>query len=214
LRRTGRISTTSDSAARAATALTYQLSSVNSLDPARRGPEAPSRAPTRAATRTQRKSVMASPRSRASQSHGRPKGSLKLSTDLAAVTTGRADDSYVDWERPVEQAFRRARTTALTSGGTIPDTADYHVVLEPENQVIGSVNEDSTPDFRTYRCGAPLGQPADARRSPAHRRQHHQAAGVRALRAGSALRRRYAIASGHPMLHNARARQPPRRCSQ
>ena len=51
---------------------------------------------------------MASPRSRASQSHGRPKGSLKLSTDLAAVTTGRADDSYVDWERPVEQAFRRA----------------------------------------------------------------------------------------------------------
>jgi ATP-dependent Lhr-like helicase len=32
--------------------------------------------------------------------------------------------------------------TALTSGGTIPDTADYQVVLEPENQVIGSVNED------------------------------------------------------------------------
>ena len=121
---------------------------------------------------------------------------------------------YVDWERSVEQAFRGARITALTSGGTIPDTADYHVVLEPENQVIGSVNEDSTPDFRTYRCGAPLGQPADARRSPVHRRQHHQAAGVRAFRAGSALRRRYAIASGHPMLHNARARQPPRGCSQ
>ena len=37
---------------------------------------------------------------------------------------------------------RGARTTALTSGGTIPDTADYQVVLEPENQVIGSVNED------------------------------------------------------------------------
>jgi hypothetical protein len=99
------------------------------------------------------------------QSHGRPKGSLKLSTDLAAVTTGRADDSYVDWERPVEQAFRGARITALTSGSTIPDTADYHVVLEPESQVIGSVNEDSTPDFRTYRCGTPLGQPADARRA-------------------------------------------------
>jgi ATP-dependent Lhr-like helicase len=32
--------------------------------------------------------------------------------------------------------------TALTSGGTIPDTADYQVVLEPENNVIGSVNED------------------------------------------------------------------------
>jgi ATP-dependent helicase Lhr and Lhr-like helicase len=37
---------------------------------------------------------------------------------------------------------RGARITALTSGGTIPDTADYQVVLEPENQVIGSVNED------------------------------------------------------------------------
>jgi ATP-dependent helicase Lhr and Lhr-like helicase len=37
---------------------------------------------------------------------------------------------------------RGARTTALTSGGTIPDTADYQVLLEPENQVIGTVNED------------------------------------------------------------------------
>ena len=37
---------------------------------------------------------------------------------------------------------RGARTTALTSGGTIPDTADYQVLLEPENQIIGSVNED------------------------------------------------------------------------
>ncbi len=37
---------------------------------------------------------------------------------------------------------RGARTTALTSGGTIPDTADYQVLLEPENLVIGSVNED------------------------------------------------------------------------
>jgi ATP-dependent Lhr-like helicase len=40
------------------------------------------------------------------------------------------------------RARRGARTTALTSGGTIPDTADYQVVLEPENHVIGSVNED------------------------------------------------------------------------
>lgn len=40
------------------------------------------------------------------------------------------------------RARRGARTTALTSGGTIPDNADYQVVLEPENVVIGSVNED------------------------------------------------------------------------
>ncbi|HEY2344266.1 MAG TPA: DEAD/DEAH box helicase [Xanthomonadaceae bacterium] len=34
------------------------------------------------------------------------------------------------------------RLTALTSGGTIPDTADYAVVLEPQSHTIGSVNED------------------------------------------------------------------------
>src|SRR6185437_5977683 len=37
---------------------------------------------------------------------------------------------------------RGARLTALTSGGTIPDTADYQVLLEPENHFIGTVNED------------------------------------------------------------------------
>jgi ATP-dependent helicase Lhr and Lhr-like helicase len=37
---------------------------------------------------------------------------------------------------------RGARMTALTSGGTIPDNADYAVLLEPESQIIGSVNED------------------------------------------------------------------------
>ncbi len=35
-----------------------------------------------------------------------------------------------------------ARLTALTSGGTIPDTGDYSVVLEPEAHTIGTVNED------------------------------------------------------------------------
>jgi Lhr-like helicase len=40
------------------------------------------------------------------------------------------------------RARRGARTTALTSGGTIPDTADYQVLLEPDNHIIGSVNED------------------------------------------------------------------------
>jgi ATP-dependent Lhr-like helicase len=40
------------------------------------------------------------------------------------------------------RARRGARLTALTSGGVIPDNADYQVLLEPENQIIGSVNED------------------------------------------------------------------------
>jgi len=35
-----------------------------------------------------------------------------------------------------------ARLTAITSGGAIPDNADYRVMLEPESIVVGSVNED------------------------------------------------------------------------
>ncbi|TFH77534.1 DEAD/DEAH box helicase [Pseudomonas kribbensis] len=37
---------------------------------------------------------------------------------------------------------RGARLTAVTSGGTIPDNADYSVLLEPQSLNIGSVNED------------------------------------------------------------------------
>jgi ATP-dependent Lhr-like helicase len=37
---------------------------------------------------------------------------------------------------------RNARLTAITSGGTIPDNADYQVVLEPQATVVGTVNED------------------------------------------------------------------------
>src|SRR5205807_1915697 len=37
---------------------------------------------------------------------------------------------------------RGARLTALTSGGTIADNADYQVILEPQAQFIGTVNED------------------------------------------------------------------------
>ena len=37
---------------------------------------------------------------------------------------------------------RGARLAALTSGGAIPDNADYDVVAEPENTFVGTVNED------------------------------------------------------------------------
>ena len=40
------------------------------------------------------------------------------------------------------RARRGARMTALTSGGAIPDTADYDVILEPAGQMVGTVNED------------------------------------------------------------------------
>ncbi len=35
-----------------------------------------------------------------------------------------------------------ARLTALTNGGAIPDMFDYQVVLDPDDMVVGSVNED------------------------------------------------------------------------
>ncbi|MFT4571007.1 MAG: ATP-dependent Lhr-like helicase [Hyphomicrobiaceae bacterium] len=37
---------------------------------------------------------------------------------------------------------RGARLTAITSGGAIPDTADFDVVVEPEGTFVGKVNED------------------------------------------------------------------------
>ncbi len=37
---------------------------------------------------------------------------------------------------------RGARLAALTSGGAIPDNADYDVVLEPAGHLVGTVNED------------------------------------------------------------------------
>jgi ATP-dependent Lhr-like helicase len=40
------------------------------------------------------------------------------------------------------RATRRARITALTSGGAIPDTGQYRVVLQPEETVVGSLDED------------------------------------------------------------------------
>nr|MDP9236267.1 DEAD/DEAH box helicase [Chloroflexota bacterium] len=37
---------------------------------------------------------------------------------------------------------RAARITALTSGGAIPEVADYRVVLDPDETTVGTVNED------------------------------------------------------------------------
>jgi ATP-dependent Lhr-like helicase len=39
-------------------------------------------------------------------------------------------------------ARRRARITALTGGGAIPDVADYQVRQQPDNTFVGTVNED------------------------------------------------------------------------
>ncbi|HEY4592987.1 MAG TPA: DEAD/DEAH box helicase, partial [Thermoanaerobaculia bacterium] len=42
----------------------------------------------------------------------------------------------------VLRARKGARLTAITSGGAIPDLADYQVVLQPSGAVIGTVHED------------------------------------------------------------------------
>ncbi len=42
----------------------------------------------------------------------------------------------------VLRARRGARLAAITSGGAIPDTADYDVVEEPQGIVVGKLNED------------------------------------------------------------------------
>jgi ATP-dependent Lhr-like helicase len=40
------------------------------------------------------------------------------------------------------RARRGARLAAVSSGGAIPDTADFQVVLEPEGTLVGTLNED------------------------------------------------------------------------
>ncbi len=52
--------------------------------------------------------------------------------------------AFVHWDRVNGRlrARRGARITALTNAGTIPENADYAVVLEPSGTVIGTLNED------------------------------------------------------------------------
>lgn len=49
---------------------------------------------------------------------------------------------YHDAVNRMIRARKGARLTAITSGGAIPDTADYQVMLEPEGFLVGTVNED------------------------------------------------------------------------
>ena len=45
-------------------------------------------------------------------------------------------------ERRRSAGARAARIVALTNGGAIPDVADYRVVLDPDETLVGTVNED------------------------------------------------------------------------
>src|SRR5947208_468638 len=74
---------------------------------------------------------------------------------------------------------RGARLVALTSGGAIPDNADYRVVLEPSETFVGTVNEDfaveslagdifqlGNPSWRILRINSGVVRVEDAKGQP------------------------------------------------
>jgi ATP-dependent Lhr-like helicase len=61
---------------------------------------------------------------------------------VALHTAGRGALLHRDGVHGRLRATRRARITALTSGGAIPDTGQYRVVLEPGGVTVGSLDED------------------------------------------------------------------------
>jgi ATP-dependent Lhr-like helicase len=61
------------------------------------------------------------------------------------IRTGRGQRAYYlhrDQVNGTAKARRGARIAALTSGGAIPELGDYRVIAEPDEVVLGTVNED------------------------------------------------------------------------
>jgi ATP-dependent Lhr-like helicase len=61
---------------------------------------------------------------------------------VALHTHGRHALLHRDGVQGRLHATKRARIPALTSGGAIPDTGDYQVLLEPDGTQVGTLNED------------------------------------------------------------------------
>ena len=68
---------------------------------------------------------------------------LSMLADGIATSRGRSG-TYLHYDRVHGRlrARRGARLAAITSGGAIPDTANYSVIVEPDGHVIGSLDED------------------------------------------------------------------------
>ncbi len=77
------------------------------------------------------------------------------------------------------RARRSARLTAITSGGAIPDNADYRVLLDPDELMVGTLNEDfaiesmagdvfqlGNASWRILRVGSGVVHVEDARGAP------------------------------------------------
>src|SRR6185295_15338710 len=68
---------------------------------------------------------------------------LKMTADGYATRRGRrAALMHRDEVNARVRGRRSARLLAITSGGAIPEVADYRVVLDPEETFVGTVNED------------------------------------------------------------------------
>jgi ATP-dependent Lhr-like helicase len=67
---------------------------------------------------------------------------VMLSEGFAGRRGRKAAYIYHDMINGRIKARKGARITAIMSGGAIPDTFDYDVVMEPENIFIGTLNED------------------------------------------------------------------------
>ncbi|HUE95506.1 MAG TPA: DEAD/DEAH box helicase, partial [Longimicrobiaceae bacterium] len=68
------------------------------------------------------------------------------------ISTHRGRRGALVHHDPVNRRIRGrkvARMLAITSGGAIPDLADYRVILEPEGTFIGTVNEDFAVESAT-----------------------------------------------------------------
>jgi len=68
---------------------------------------------------------------------------LEMLSDGVSTRRGRRS-ALLHWDRVHDRlrARRGARLAAITSGGAIPDVADYDVVEEPQGLHVGKVNED------------------------------------------------------------------------
>ena len=75
--------------------------------------------------------------------HARFMEVVRMVSDGFATRQGqRAGYVHRDAVNHLLRERKGARMTALTSGGTIPETGDYTVMLEPQADKIGTVNED------------------------------------------------------------------------
>ena len=69
---------------------------------------------------------------------------IAMLSEGIATARGRGAAAYLhrDGVNGIVRGRRGARLAAMTSGGAIPDNANYLVVAEPEGAVVGSVDED------------------------------------------------------------------------